>query len=116
MDKKGVEKQMTQGKYNTSEKTQIRNKLDFIFNHFGQKNQVEKLKEECLELIEQIDKLGDITNTTYLPVEFLAEVVDVMVVSHQFYQNYNRECNKLLDYKINRTVDRIHNDYYKRSK
>lgn len=83
---------------------------EFIFEHFGQDNQIEKLREEVEEFIEAVIT-GDVEHIT-------EEYADIIVVLHQFKEAYDLEdCDikeKMLEKQL-RTVKRIHNGYYKRS-
>ena len=88
----------------------IMKNLKYIFNHFGQKNQLLKLREECMELIEEIDNIKD--KDGELPIKFLHECADVLVVSNQFYGEHKRELEPIIIYKILRTLNRIEKMFY----
>lgn len=80
-------------------------KIRYIFLHYGEEGQLNKLKEELSELIEEIDAInGDlklIGNS-----DFLGEVADVLVMCEQFRVKYP-EVNSIMDFKIKRQIGRI---------
>ena len=71
-------------------------KLDMIFNHFGMEHQIKKFKEEVKE---------------YLESEELEEIADIYVLVNQLYMN-DKMLRKLVEHKINRTLNRIAEGYY----
>lgn len=85
-----------------------------IINHFGINNQQRKLQEEVFELQEAITKfenaIGDIN-------EVEEEVVDVLIILHQFMEFYEMDPFKLMAIdkrKTERTLERIESGYYKK--
>jgi len=77
-------------------------KLNAIYLHFGIDAQSEKLKEEA---IEYIDAVNDEFNVE-------SEVADLFVLSAQLVLN-NPEIMKIVEFKINRTIGRIQEGFYK---
>lgn len=96
-------------------KTKNKEKISYIFNHFGYKNQVLKINEESKELQEAL--IESYKEPTKQNIEHVAEeIADVMVVIQQFKQHFKLSDNKikeLVDYKIQRTVNRIKSGYDK---
>jgi hypothetical protein len=86
------------------------NKLRRIFEHYGEQNQLSKLKEELNELIDEINDIEkgikEIGN-----IDFLGELADVLVMCEQFRLRYNK-VNSIVDYKINRQLGRIKDEPY----
>lgn len=89
-----------------------------IINHFGEKNQREYLGKEYQELQDEIYKLlnGETEN-------ILTEITDVLVVTLQFMAKAGYSFNfleenlkKEMNFKIERTLQRIENEYYERKK
>lgn len=95
-----------------------------IFNHFGYKNQLKKLNEECFEFIESIYdfenilkyELDDNKNEFVKCKSHLTEeLVDMLLLLAEFTEKYNideNEINKIFNMKIERTLDRINSGYY----
>ena len=90
-------------------------KLYHIFNHFGYKYQVLKIDEESKELQEAlIEAYKEPSEQNKQHVA--EEIADVIVVLKQFKQHFKISDNKLkelVDYKIQRTVDRLKSGYDK---
>lgn len=102
-------------------------KKDFlkIIEHFGIRNQMKKLNEECYELIEAIANYQDIEPFTTEDTNFKAifknhvieEIADCLVLINQFIEYYkidNNDVAKIMQEKINRTLDRIESGYYEK--
>ena len=70
--------------------------LRYIFEYFGAENQKQKLIEEAKEYIQDQNK---------------DEVADVFIVSLQLYL-HSKKVQRAVDYKIQRTVERIKENYY----
>lgn len=74
-----------------------------IFNHFGEDNQLDKLKEECLELIQEIDfykkdkSLCNIKKLTYekFDVVFLLSQFIVKYTEREYY--FQKKCKQVID-------------------
>ena len=81
----------------------INKKLDFIYNHFGNINQFDKLAEECAEYLKAYHKKDELN--------ILDEAGDVYVVSAQLFQN-NEVVRDTVEMKVNRTMDRIDSGFY----
>ena len=88
-----------------------------IINHFGLRNQLKKLNEECYELIEAIIDFEDDNASNSTKENIIEEMADVMVLLRQFQEYYNITdidiAFKML-YKTNRTLERIESGYYER--
>lgn len=93
----------------------MKNDLLKIINHFGEKNQREYLGKEYQELQDEIYKLLNDEKEN-----ILTEITDVLVITLQFMakagysfdfleENIKRE----VKFKIERTLQRIKNGYYK---
>lgn len=100
-----------------------------IINHFGYRNQMKKLNEETYELLEAVDNYEDASmefnnNKDYYSVEemkvfrdhIVEEMGDVLILLTEFIGRYDiekYELDKWMDYKLERTLDRIDSGYYK---
>lgn len=85
----------------------MKEKLLKIINHFGIRNQLKKLNEECYELIEAVNY--------YELKEIIEEVADVQVLLNEikaYYGISNEIEEKVMLYKIDRTLERIESGYY----
>lgn len=102
-------------------------KKDFlkIIEHFGIRNQMKKLNEECYELIEAIANYQDIEPFTIEDTNFKAifknhvieEIADCLVLINQFIEYYkidNNDVAKIMQEKTNRTLKRIESGYYEK--
>ncbi|MBW1853074.1 MAG: hypothetical protein JRJ00_00065 [Deltaproteobacteria bacterium] len=76
--------------------TTLLEKLQRIYENFGELHQVAKLTEEVKEFLES----GE-----------LEEIADIFNVVTQLYLN-NPELRDMCEYKVNRTLDRIEDNYY----
>lgn len=100
-----------------------------IINYFGLRNQMKKLNEELYEFLEAVDNFEDasielntLTNSHYAPEELavfrghvIEELGDVLILLTQFIAKYDikeSELDKWMDYKLERTEDRIKNKFY----
>lgn len=99
-----------------------------IINHFGYRNQMKKLNEEVYELLESIDDYEDASmefnnHEEYYTVEemkvfrdhIVEEMGDVLILLTEFIGRYDiekHELDKWMDYKLERTLDRIESGYY----
>lgn len=95
-----------------------------IMEHFGYRAQMKKLAEECYEFLEAVDnhedvcmlKHGDEDGDTTLSRTFvIEEMADILVLLTEFIAKYNirqEELNAFMDYKLERTLERIENGYY----
>jgi len=81
----------------------IDNKLNKIYNHFGEKHQFDKLYEECKEYIEAYEHKSEL--------DMLDEAGDLYVVSRQLYM-HNDVVYDTVGYKTDRTLERIEDCYY----
>ncbi len=90
---------------------ELRSKLKIIYNNFGKKIQTKKLNEECFEFIEAVREYQYHGNKQYME----EEIADIYVLLKQFELSYKlnkRNINKNIKSKIDRTLERIKNDYY----
>lgn len=94
----------------------MKDKLLKIINNYGVTNQLKKLNEECYEFIEAVSEYRDVEVYIKTPAyEFhrkhmIEEFADVMVMLEQFkayYELDNQEIMDIMEYKINRQIDRI---------
>lgn len=96
-----------------------------IMEHFGVRNQMRKLSEECYEFIEAVDNYEDLTTFPLLGAsdrdkelarEFVIEEMgDILILLTQFIAKYNIEKYELdytMDAKLARTAQRIKTGYY----
>lgn len=95
-----------------------------IMNHFGVRNQMRKLNEECYEFIEAVDNYEDVMNfinsaserDKELAREFVIEEMgDMLILLTQFIAKYNikkEELDYTMDAKLQRTTQRINTGYY----
>lgn len=99
--------------------------LSKIIEHFGIRNQMKKLNEECYELIEAIGNYQDIEpfsteNTNFKAIfknHVIEEIADCLVLINQFIEYYeidNNDVAKIMQEKTNRTLDRIESGYYEK--
>lgn len=93
-----------------------------IINTFGVNNQLKKFNEECFELVEAIK---DTEYVKYNNVRkkvlncdrkhIIEEMADVLNLLQQFvfyYEIEQKELDEQLQYKVERTLERIKNNYY----
>ena len=84
-----------------------------IINHYGFRNQLKKLNEECYELIEAvIDYMDDGARCT-LKEHIAEEIADCMVLLEQFRLYYDiptEKIRKVMEYKVKRQIERIENE------
>ena len=97
-----------------------------IINHFGYRNQLKKLHEECFEFIEAVDNYEDlmclVNNPTphdiSLAREFVIEEMgDMLILLTQFIARYHikkEELDAVMDFKMDRTHDRIKTGFYEK--
>jgi len=89
----------------------FKKKLLEIWNHFGKKNQIDKIREEVEELIEAIES-GDVT-------EIENEFADVQVLLKQVYVAHNlslTNINNIIDSKVTRTLKCIATGDYEKAR
>lgn len=91
-----------------------------IINHYGVNNQQRKFQEEVFELNEAIISaeysrcVGITREVASIGIEHIAEeMADVCVILRQFMEYYDisqDEISKIMEYKINRQIERIENE------
>ena len=94
----------------------MKDKLLQIINHYGIDNQLKYIHSEYFELDEAIIQFSwndEIHNEKYAINEVAGEIADIMVMLKQFQYYYNitdEEIEKIMNYKINRQLERIENE------
>lgn len=100
------------------------NKMLEIFNHFGYRNQLKKLSEECFEFIESVYDFENVLKyeldndkETFVKCKshLTEELADMMLLLGEFNAKYgidSDEFDAVFDTKVERTLDRIENGYY----
>lgn len=95
-----------------------------IINHFGYRNQMKKLNEEVFEFLEAVDNyedelafhfIGDKVGENFLRDAMIEEMGDVLILLTEFIAKYKIEKEELdvyMDYKLDRTLNRIKSGYY----
>ena len=94
-----------------------KDKMITIVNNFGIRNQLKKLSEEVFELQEAVINY-DVNNDKDNMNNIIEELADVTNLTNQIKHYYNIEesnLNDVLDYKVNRTLERIQSGYYNKS-
>lgn len=98
-----------------------------IINHFGYRNQMKKLSEECFEFIEAVDNYEDLVsfvkNATPQDIEttrsfIIEEMGDILLLLTQFIAKYHikqYELDAAMDYKLDRTHERIKSGFYEKN-
>lgn len=102
----------------------IEDKFLKIFNHFGYRNQLKKLSEECFEFLESVYDYENILkyeldsdNDTFVKCKnhLIEEFVDMILLLAEFHAKYEIDSdifNDIFDMKVKRTLDRINSGYY----
>ena len=85
-----------------------------IFNHFSLENQLEKLKEECDELIEAIKEYDGSESSREHIVEETGDVQNVLNQFKLVFKISDKELIPTMIFKNDRTLERIESGYYKR--
>ena len=95
------------GGIQTQEARMIDPRIKVIFNHYGFRHQLSKLKEECLELVEAIDTFEKESLMNWTHVE--EEMADVLNVIDQFQvRMYSQmHIDEIRDRKLDRQIARI---------
>lgn len=94
-----------------------------IMDTFGFRNQMKKLNEEVFEFLEAVDNyedelafhVGDKVYENMCRDNVVEELSDVLILLFQFIEKYDIETEELdtyIDYKLNRTLDRIETGFY----
>jgi hypothetical protein len=98
-----------------------------IINHFGYRDQLKKLHEECFEFIEAVDNYEDLMSFVKEPTShdidlmrdfIIEEMSDMLILLTQFIARYHikkSELDVIMDYKIHRTQERIKSGYYEKN-
>ena len=93
-------------------------------DHFGVRNQMVKLNEECYEFIEAVDNYEDMISYPInasdsdkkLAREFVIEEMgDMLILLTQFIYKYDIKKSELditMDAKLDRTIKRINEGFY----
>lgn len=99
--------------------------LEKILDYFGIENQLKKLNEESVELLEAGVMLNVANEIDNIPIinkkgfrkHVIEEIVDVQIVLDQIKKAYDvsfDEENEIRKFKLNRTSQRIDDNYYKK--
>ena len=94
-----------------------------IIEYFGVRNQMKKLNEECFEFLEAVDNyedemsyhLGGRAFENMCREHVIEEMGDILVLLTEFIAKYDikkEELDPFMDYKLERTHDRIKSKYY----
>ena len=85
-----------------------------IANNFGIVNQEIKLIEELSELIKELSMLHQ-ENSKAEKDNVIEEMSDVIILIYQLIYLYkvDEKIEKIIEYKLNRTIQRIEQNYYK---
>lgn len=96
-----------------------------IINKFGVRNQMKKLHEETFEFLEAVDNYEDsisfdedISVSNILRDNMIDELGDVLLLLTQFIARYDikkYELDEHMDYKLERTEQRIKEGYYEKN-
>lgn len=90
---------------------ELKEKLITIANHYGYENQREQAFEEMAELMVAMNKLrryGKIQRETRIKA-IMTELADVIIMANQiaYLLKCEKEVEKEIEYKINRTIRNI---------
>lgn len=88
--------------------TENKNNLQYIYKHFGSKNQIAKLEEELKELLVELNKPKEEWNYNLV----CDEIADVLILCLQWYLNSGDRIAFCFNKKIVRTLERIKSGYY----
>ena len=101
-----------------------------IMNHFGYRTQMKKLNEECYEFLEAVDNYEDAWleqegEEPFYTVEemdifrnhVIEEMGDMLILLTEFIAKYDikkHELDAAMDFKLDRTEERIVTKYYEK--
>lgn len=88
----------------------MKDKLLKIINHYGYRNQLRKLNEECYELIEAIIDYMDDGSRLCTKKDIEEEFADVMVILTQikyYYELDSERIKEIMEQKVDRQLDRM---------
>lgn len=101
-----------------------------IINHFGCRTQMKKLNEECYEFLEAVDNYEDawleqegeepfytVAEMNIFRDHIIEEMGDMLILLTEFIAKYGIEKHELdavMDFKLNRTEERIVTKYYEK--
>ena len=96
-----------------------------VIEYFGVRNQMKKLNEECFEFLEAVDNyedelafhLTDKVGENMLRDHVIEEMGDILTILTQFIEKYEilqEELDHYMDFKLQRTLDRINSKYYEK--
>ena len=96
-----------------------------VIEYFGVRNQMKKLNEECFEFLEAVDNyedelafhLTDRVGKNMLRDHVIEEMGDILTILTQFIEKYEisqEELDPYMDFKLQRTLDRINSKYYEK--
>jgi len=94
-------------------------KIKQIYEHFGKENQIHKAIEELCELCDELEIAKSIIAHGGEAKDFTGsitqEIADVIIMLHQLQIALDisyEELNEQIEYKLNRTIERMGNGYY----
>lgn len=94
---------------------EINKSVEYIADHFGTRNQQLKLIEELSELIKELAL--DVANDRDITDKTISEIADVNILINQnLYRagdDTKEKVKQQIEYKLERTIQRINNGYYK---
>ena len=96
-----------------------------VIEYFGVRNQMKKLNEECFEFLEAVDNyedelafhLTDKVGENMSRDHVIEEMGDILTILTQFIEKYEisqEELDPYMDFKLQRTLDRINSKYYEK--
>lgn len=87
-------------------------KIRQIAEHYSPEHQLEKAKEECRELLAELESAQIINGKIVLPGNTWSEVADVMIMCIQLTMQHGKEdiVREQMEYKVNRQLERIKNE------
>lgn len=87
----------------------LMDKIRQIAEHYSPEHQLEKAKEECRELLAELESAQIINGKIVLPGNTWSEVADVMIMCIQLIMQHGNEgaVKAQMEYKVNRQLERI---------
>lgn len=84
-------------------------KIRQISEHYSPEQQIEKAKEELIELLAELEAAEIINGKLVLPDNTWSEAADVMIMNIQLAMQHRKEdkVRKQIEYKVNRQLRRI---------
>lgn len=87
----------------------LMDKIRQIAEHYSPEHQLEKTKEECHELLAELESAQIINGKIVLPGNTWSEVADVMIMCIQLTMQHGKEdvVREQMKYKVNRQLERM---------